>query len=223
MRDVEGHGTHTLSTAGGGFVAGANVFGFGNGTAKGGSPKARVAAYRVCFPPVNKSQCFDADILSAFDAAISDGVDVLSVSLGGIPAKYFLDSIAIGSFHAVKKGITVVCSAGNSGPKPSTVSNLAPWIITVAASTIDREFPAYVSLGNGKKLKGQSLSQRRIHPVDKLYPLISSAAAKSKNATTHDAYVTSCGRKITIVFYLRVPLLIYIACVHADRDASRNR
>jgi|UniRef100_A0A2N9HAG6 hypothetical protein len=70
---------HTLSTAGGNFVPGASVFGHGNGTAKGGSPEAKVATYnyKVCWPPIYGFQCYDADIKAAFDTAVSDGVDVL--------------------------------------------------------------------------------------------------------------------------------------------------
>ncbi|XP_028210609.1 subtilisin-like protease SBT5.4 [Glycine soja] len=79
-RDYEGHGSHTLSTIGGSFVPGANVFGLGNGTAEGGSPRARVATYKVCWPPIDGNECFDADIMAAFDMAIHDGVDVLSLS-----------------------------------------------------------------------------------------------------------------------------------------------
>lgn len=155
-RDTDGHGTHTLSTAAGRFVPGASLFGYGSGIAKGGAPKARAAAYKVCWPPVNGSECFDADILAAFDAAIRDGVHVLSISLGGGPSDYFKDGVAIGSFHAVKNGVTVVCSAGNSGPDPGSVSNTAPWIITVGASTMDREFPAYVLLSDKKQIKVSS-------------------------------------------------------------------
>ncbi|KAL3577364.1 hypothetical protein D5086_022647 [Populus alba] len=126
-RDIEGHGTHTLSTAAGNFVPGANVFGNGKGTAKGGSPRARVAAYKVCWPAVgvNEGGCYEADILAGFDVAISDGVDVLSVSLGGAIDEYSDDAIAIGSFHAFKKGITVVASAGNSGPGPGSGVSLS--------------------------------------------------------------------------------------------------
>ena len=153
VRDHEGHGSHTLSTAGGNFVPGASVFGYGNGTAKGGSPKARVAAYKVCWPPINGNECFDADIMAAFDAAITDGVDVLSVSLGGEPSEFFEDGLSIGAFHAVKRGISVVLSAGNSGPTPGSVSNVSPWMFTIGASTLDREFTSYVELGNKKHLK----------------------------------------------------------------------
>ncbi|CAN6812385.1 unnamed protein product [Brassica oleracea] len=191
-RDIDGHGSHTLSTAGGAFVPGANVFGQGNGTAKGGSPRARVAAYKVCWPPVRGNECYDADVLAAFDAAIHDGADVISVSLGGEPASFFNDSVAIGSFHAAKKGIVVVCSAGNSGPADSTVSNVAPWQITVGASTMDREFASNLILGNGKHYKGQSLAPSSL-PHAKFYPIIAASEAKAKNVTASDAQLCKIG------------------------------
>jgi len=149
-RDNEGHGSHTLSTAGGSVVPGANIFGFGNGTARGGSPKARVATYKACWA----EGCFDADIFAAFEAAISDGVDVISMSLGSDnPPEFSESAISIGSFHAVAHGITIMASAGNSGPGPGSVSNNEPWTLTVGASTMDRDFFSYVVLGNNKILK----------------------------------------------------------------------
>ncbi|KAL9457245.1 hypothetical protein AB3S75_006316 [Citrus x aurantiifolia] len=181
-RDINGHGTHTLSTAGGNFVAGASVFGFGKGTAKGGSPKARVAAYKVCWEGLGG--CYDCDIIAAFDMAIHDGVDVLSVSLGIQRPTFFGDGVAIGSFHAVQHGIVVVCSAGNNGSVYSTVENVAPWQIVVGASTMDRDFPNYVVLGNNKRFKGQSLSEKGL-PSDKLFPLILAEDAFLVNASTN--------------------------------------
>ncbi|KAK1352491.1 hypothetical protein POM88_053430 [Heracleum sosnowskyi] len=185
-RDTDGHGSHTLSTTGGSFVPGANVFCYGNGTTKGGSPKARVAAYKVCWPPMGDNACFDADILAAFDVAIDDGIDILSVSLGGDAVDFFIDSVAIGSFHAVKHGILVVCSAGNSGPNAGTAENLSPWKFTVGASTIDRQFPSYVTLGNKIQFKGGSLSVEGL-PTKKFYPVIGSKDAKDADASKEDA------------------------------------
>ncbi|XP_038905686.1 subtilisin-like protease SBT5.3 [Benincasa hispida] len=180
-RDKEGHGSHTLSTAGGNFVPGANIFGYGNGTAKGGSPKARVAAYKVCWPAPTGG-CFDSDILAGFEAAIGDGVDVLSVSLGTGAQEFAYDAVSIGAFHAVQKGIVVVCSGGNDGPSPGTVSNVSPWMFTVAASTIDRDFASYVLLGNKKHIRGSSLSSSGLRGR-KFYPLINAIEAKAANAT----------------------------------------
>ncbi|KAK1272513.1 Subtilisin-like protease [Acorus gramineus] len=187
-RDFDGHGTHTLSTAAGRPVPDASIFGYANGTAKGGSPAARVAAYKVCWPSVGEDGgCFDADILAAFDTAIYDGVNVLSTSLGGDHAgDYFADGIAIGAFHAVRHGVTVVCSAGNSGPAASSVTNVAPWIITVGASTIDREFPSVAVLGDHEHIKGQSLSATFLK--NNQYPLINSADA-SKTTNKSDAQI----------------------------------
>ncbi|XP_030972147.1 subtilisin-like protease SBT5.4 [Quercus lobata] len=190
--DHEGHGSHTLSTAGGNFVPSASVLGVGNGTAKGGSPKARVAAYKVCWKPINGSECFDNDIMAAFDMAIHDGVDVLSMSLGGNPTDYFNDGMSIGAFHAVKNGIVVISSAGNSGPKSGTVTNVAPWMITVGASTLDREFESFVKLHNGKQFKGASMS-KPLPTGDKFYPLISAAHAKAANASAKDAMLCKPG------------------------------
>lgn len=90
------------------------------------------------------------DILAAFDQAIHDGVDVISISIGGVNGGYIDDSIAVGAFHAMRKGIITVSSAGNDGPSFGTLSNHAPWIFTVAASGMDRQFRSKVELGNGQ-------------------------------------------------------------------------
>lgn len=152
-RDHEGHGTHTSSTAAGSAVVNASLLGYASGTARGMAVHGRVAAYKVCWT----SGCFGSDILAGIERAILDGVDVLSLSLGGGSGPYYRDTIAIGAFSAMEKGIVVSCSAGNSGPAKASLANLAPWIMTVGAGTIDRDFPAYAVLGNGQKFTGVSL------------------------------------------------------------------
>lgn len=147
--DVDGHGTHTASTAGGNLVPNASLFGLAKGTARGAVPSARLAIYKVCW---ETNGCADMDILAAFEAAIHDGVDVISISIGGGNANYVKDSIAIGAFHAMRKGIITVASAGNDGPTMASVTNNAPWIVTVAASGIDRDFKSTIELGSGKNV-----------------------------------------------------------------------
>ncbi|CAI0419456.1 unnamed protein product [Linum tenue] len=116
-RDIDGHGTHTASTAAGNLVT--------------------HAIYKVCWT----DGCYDADILAAFDDAIADGVDIISLSV---------DTTAIGAYHAMKNGVLTSASAGNEGPSAGTVNNAAPWILTVAASTTDRKYVTQVRFGNGE-------------------------------------------------------------------------
>lgn len=153
-RDAEGHGTHVSSTAAGAFVANVSYEGVGRGTARGGAPRARLAIYKVCWK-LQSGQCTASDVLKGFDEAIKDGVHVLTLSISPSSLPLFSevdgrDTIAIGSFHAVARGITVVCGGGNEGPLPQTIKNTAPWIITVAGSTMDRAFPTEIMLGNNR-------------------------------------------------------------------------
>ena len=146
-RDTEGHGTHTASTAAGNKVSGASLLGLGKGTARGGTPSARIAVYKICW----SDGCYDADILAAFDDAIADGVDIISLSVGGfIPLDYFEDSIAIGAFHSMKNGILTSNAGGNSGPVHASITNFSPWSLSVAASVIDRKFVTKLHLGNNQ-------------------------------------------------------------------------
>ncbi|XP_074347133.1 subtilisin-like protease SBT1.7 [Apium graveolens] len=148
-RDFWGHGTHTSSTAAGNRAPFADYFGYAKGTASGIAPKARLAMYKVLF--ANSS--YDAaasDTLAGMDQAIEDGVDLMSLSLA-FPetTPFYKNPIALGAFAAMEKGIFVACSAGNGGPHGYTVFNGAPWITTVGAGTVDREFRADVTLGEG--------------------------------------------------------------------------
>ncbi|KAF1888378.1 hypothetical protein Lal_00039306 [Lupinus albus] len=152
-RDTDGHGTHTTSTVAGSHVPNASYFGYASGIARGMVPQARVAAYKVCW----EEGCFSSDILAGMERAIEDGVNILSLSIGGISDPYFRDAIAIGAFAATKRGIFVSCSAGNGGPTPESLSNVAPWIMTVGAGTVDRDFRGYAVLGNKNRFTGVSL------------------------------------------------------------------
>uniref|UniRef100_A0A8I6X8F6 Subtilisin-like protease n=1 Tax=Hordeum vulgare subsp. vulgare TaxID=112509 RepID=A0A8I6X8F6_HORVV len=157
--DHDGHGTHTLSTAGGAFVPNAGAFGRGTGTAKGGSPRAHVASYKACFT----TGCSSLDILMAILTAVEDGVHVLSLSVGSPASDYVADTIAIGTAYAVTQSVVVVAAGGNDGPAAGSISNVAPWMLTVGASTMDRLFPADVIIGT-KTIKGQSLSNSTSQP-----------------------------------------------------------
>ncbi|XP_024544835.1 subtilisin-like protease SBT3.9 [Selaginella moellendorffii] len=135
-RDFAGHGTGVSAIAAGMPVKNVSMeAGLAQGDARGGFPAARIAMYKVCWG----FQCYDIDIVAALDDAINDGVDIISLSLGDDPVVYSVDSIAIGAYHAIERGIVVSCACGNSGRVPGSVTNVAPWIFTVGASSIDRK------------------------------------------------------------------------------------
>jgi subtilisin family serine protease len=154
-RDRDGHGTHTASTAGGNANVQASIFGVDRGTVNGIAPRARIAAYKVCW---NDAGCYLSDIVKAIDFAVADGVDVINYSIGGGPRLLTSDTVAF--LFAADAGVFVATSAGNSGPGAGSVGGPAnvPWITAVGASTQDRTFQGAVELGSGASYAGASVT-----------------------------------------------------------------
>lgn len=154
-RDADSHGTHTATTAGGN----ANVRTTGEaavlGAISGIAPRARIAAYKVCWGRNDEGGCFNTDSVAAIDQAVADGVDVINFSISGSRTS-FRDPVEIAFLFAADAGVFVATSAGNSGPTTSTVAHPSPWVTTVAAGTHNRDGTGAVTLGNGASYAGAS-------------------------------------------------------------------
>jgi subtilisin family serine protease len=186
-RDFGGHGTHTASTAGGNentpTTGPAAVFGSVSGIA----PRARIAAYKVCWETGAGGSCFTTDSVAAIDQAVADGVDVINFSISGSRTN-FRDPVEIAFLFAADAGIFVAASAGNSGPTTSTVAHPGPWLTTVAAGTHNRNGEGSVALGYGASYTGASYATAM--PAS---PLVDAANLALPPATAADAELCAPG------------------------------
>ena len=114
------------------------------------APAARLAVYKVCWIAID-GLCPNSDIVAAIDAAVSDGVDVINLSIGGA-GDTIVDPISMAFFAAAEAGVFVANSAGNSGEAgASTLGYSAPWVTSVAAGThARRTFTGELTLGDGQ-------------------------------------------------------------------------
>ncbi|PIA24892.1 hypothetical protein AQUCO_15500003v1 [Aquilegia coerulea] len=201
-RDTNGHGSHTASIAAGQYVMDMNFKGLAAGGARGDAPMARIALPKTCWD----SGCYDVDLLAAFDDAIKDGVDIISLSLGpdAPQGDYFNDAISMMPFHAANRGILVVSSVGNEGNQGSA-TNLAAWLITVAASSTDRDFISSINLVDETNYTVMHLiPTAHISPAKTVIgsqpaPRVASFSSKGPNALTPailKPYVTAPGLNI---------------------------
>ncbi len=175
-----GHGDHTASTAAGNSGTPTLVSGIAFGPASGMAPRARVAAYKVCWTYVDAAatdgtgstnSCFSSDSVAAIDAAVLDGVNVINFSISGSQTSV-ADIVEQAFYRASLAGVFVAASAGNSGPG-NAVAHISPWLTTVAASTHNRAIRADVTLGNAAVYSGASFNTT---------PLPSTAIVRAEDA-----------------------------------------
>ena len=134
-QDNIGHGTGTAMTAAGVENTGPLA------TITGVAPLAYLGNYKVFGSSGTCSQAID----SAVEDAVNDGMDVINLSLGGVPAPRIDSDPEVQVMeNAVSMGVIVVISAGNAGPDPNTIASpgTAPDAITMGAMNNDRYFVA---------------------------------------------------------------------------------
>ena len=145
-----GHGTGTLSILAGGLFNG-SPFGSPKDLV-GGAPFARVIPIRVA----NSVVLFtNSSIAQGLEYAISNNVDVLSMSMGGIPSQVWADMVN----EAYEAGITLVTAAGNNyGPfkfrVPRFIVYPARFRRVIAACGVMSNGKPYADFADPRKMGG---------------------------------------------------------------------
>ena len=171
-RDRSGHGTATAMAAAGVLNAGPLA------TISGIAPKAFIGSYKVFGSPNVNDGATDDAILKAIDDAVSDGMDIISMSLGSDAASAPDSDPEVKALeHAASVGVIVVVAAGNNGPDPNTIGSpaTAPSAIAVGASFSDRIFAAGVTVAGNRYLAipggGVDTGQQVTAPLTDVAPL----------------------------------------------------
>ena len=163
-RDTDGHGTQMSSIAAGNAGVPVRVGGERLGRFGGLAPEARLAVYKACWsaPDPERDGCATADLVTAIDDATRDGVDVLSLSVGGPPE---IDTVELALLGATEAGVVVTAAAGNDTEGDGAVAaHPAPWVTTVGGASGDARRGRVVFPG-GRRLAGAMLSQRAVGPA----------------------------------------------------------
>lgn len=191
-RDVDGHGTGAASTVAGNYGVDPAYMGndLGIGVISGIAPRARISHYKALWAiPTFDGAGFGAesDLTAAVDAAVADGVDIISMSIGGplgdtLPftdQSTMLDPWSQSLLRAFDAGVLAVLPAGNEGPATETVEapGHTPWVISAGASALSTTFIATATVSAAPD--GPTVTATGVSPTPALspVPLIDGASA----------------------------------------------
>ena len=131
--DDHGHGTHVAGT-----IAQATDNGVG---VSGIAYQARIMPLKVLSAAGSGNV---ADISEAIRFAADKGARVINLSLGGSMSSKVMEKAVA---YAIKKGVTVVAAAGNSGQKSVGYPAGYPGVVAVAATQFDESLAFYSNRG----------------------------------------------------------------------------
>jgi len=154
-RDESGHGTQVASIAAGNTGVSVRSSGESMGTFSGIAPQARLAVYKACWtaPDPSDDGCATADLVTAVDQAVQDGIDVLNLSVAGPPGADTLERALLG---AAESDVVVVAAAGNAG-LDAYAAHAAPWVTSVGAVTAAAPL-GEVRVAGGPRVRGTMVS-----------------------------------------------------------------
>lgn len=151
FEDLIGTGVLSYDDNGHGTACAWNVVGTGaasGGNFTGVAPGAKLLIVKVLD---QDGQGSDSIIAQGIEYAVSQGVDVISLSLGGpwADTQLIIDPSVQAVREAVSAGVAVVVASGNSGPAPFSVSSpgYVDEVITVGASSESTGVTAFSSRG----------------------------------------------------------------------------
>ncbi|WP_164775149.1 S8 family serine peptidase [Nocardioides pantholopis] len=158
-RDDSGHGTALASLAAGNARVSARAGREDLGSFSGVAPQARLAIYKACWsaPDPEDDGCAVADLVTAVDRAVADGVEVLNLAVATATGH---DTLQLALLGAAEADVVVVAAAGNDGVR-GQAGHAVPWVTTVgAAQGVVRQ--GRVVVRGGPRLDGAMASARRV-------------------------------------------------------------
>lgn len=175
------HGSHV-----GGTVAGRGVGMNGQEGVTGIAPEATLYAYKVLGPYGSGSS---SDIIAAVERSVIDQLDVINLSLGSESNnEKSADSVALN--NAMKAGVIVVNSAGNSGPGDATITDpgTSELAITVGASKPPLQTPIMIAeeMSNAQYYLDSFDKSSGIEALTGSYELVNVGLGKPEDYTGKD-------------------------------------
>ncbi len=178
--DGNGHGTHCAGIAAGSGHASSGAY-------RGVAPEASLYTAKVLR---NDGQGMMSDVMAGIEWATEQGVQIISLSLGGPGPCDGTDALCEMCDAAVEAGIVVCVAAGNDGPRAYTVGSpgCARQVITIGAADDVDAVASFSSRG--------PTSDERTKP-DVLFPGVEIISARAKGTAmgtvVNDYYTSASG------------------------------